>query len=133
MTIRNKLDPTEAARISRDLQDTLDFFAEVIDDPTLADHIPSGSMLDFRVIRVRDERVRLTAFRPSRSAAPWSARVTSPKPLSEDLADTPSTRAPEVWDVFTTGVTADEAFDALEAALRTPAADHHPLPAHQRR
>jgi hypothetical protein len=133
MTIRHKLDPAEAARISRDLQDTLDFFAEVIDDPRLADHIPSGSMLDFRVIRMRDERVRLTAFRPSRSAAPWSARVTSRKPLSEDPAVTPPTRAPEVWNLVTTGATAHEAFDALEAALRTHAADHHPLPARQRR
>ncbi len=133
MTIRHELDPDEVALITRNLRDTLDFVAEVIDDPTRMDHLPTGSTLDFRVIWVRDERIRLTAYRPSGSDEPWSARVTFHEPLSERLAVTSPGRAPAMWDAVTTGETADEAFDALEAALRAEAADHLPLPARQRR
>ncbi len=133
MTTRHKLNPDEAARITRDLRDTLDFVAEVIDDPTRMDHLPTGSTLDFRVIWVRDERIRLTAYRPSGSDEPWSARVTFHEPVSERLGSTSPDLTPAMWDTVTTGETADEAFDALEAALRAPAADHRPLPAPQRR
>ena len=133
MTRPRKIDPAEAALISQHIRETLGFLEEIIDDPTRIDHLPTGSTLDFRVIWVRDERIRLTAYRPSGSDEPWSARVTFHEPLSERLAVTSPGRAPAMWDAVTTGETADEAFDALEAALRAEAADHLPLPARQRR
>lgn len=121
MTISNRIDRIEAELISQNIQDTLGFLEEIIDDPTRADLIPTGSTLDFRIIQVRDERLRLTAFRPSGSDAPWSARVTFHEPLLRDAATPSPTPAPAIWEAVTTGETAAEAFDALEAALATPA------------
>lgn len=137
MTNQNNIDAAEAARISRDIQDTGGFLEDLIDDPASVQQIPSGSTLVFRTIRVLDEHVRLTAFRPSGSGAEWSSRVTSRTALG-DGANGGHPRLPlqdpVLDEVAAHGKTANDALDALEAALHDRARlPSDPLQRHHRR
>jgi hypothetical protein len=144
MTNRNHVEPAEAVRITQDIQDTLGFLEDLIEDPAHVAEIPSGSTLAFREVRVQDERFRLTAFRPSGSNEAWTSRVTSHARLGgESTARTPvsppyETRSARpgfsppkdmsVWGIVMSGNTADAALDALTKALaRRALLVNHPL------
>lgn len=141
MTNRIQVEPVEAARITQDIQDTLGFLEDLIDDPAHVVEIPSGSTLAFRDVRVQDERFRLTAFRPSGSNEAWSSRVTSHVRLGGEPTAGTSTRPgfsppPDmsVWGIVMSGNTADAALDALTKVLaRRDFLVDHPLQGrHQR-
>lgn len=117
MTKQHIIDAAEAALISRNIRDTGVFLEELLADPSSVEQIPSGSTPVFRVIQVLDERFRLTAYRPSRSDDEWPSRVTSRTSLAGGANGAPR-QEPEVANVVGHGKTADDALDALEAAVR---------------
>lgn len=117
MTKQHRIDPVEVARISRDIQDTLGFIEDVIDDPSSVHQVPSGSTLVFRTIQVLDDSFRLIAFRPSGSDDEWLSRVTSRISPGYGANGVPHQES-GVSDVVMRGRTANDALDALEAALQ---------------
>lgn len=133
------IEPTEAARITREINETFGFLEDLIDNPFPLRNIPTGSTLQFRTVRIGPYRFRLTAYRPSGSDSEWLCRVTKrARVASERGKDRPRhpsdrrngvrqhrtaptaqrTLRPLSGELEVGGATADRALDVLERELR---------------
>jgi hypothetical protein len=123
-----EIDDEQAKVIDRNLALGSAFLLDVLHRPEIVGEIPSGSTLAYRAVALPllEMSVRLTAFRPRRSRR-WGVRVTGMGEPGEFVSDRQTARwfysiAPLVERA--TWASADEAFVAVERALRNASEAH---------
>jgi hypothetical protein len=84
MSHLQRIDPAQAAIITKRLGQAFDFVRDMLADPASLDEIPTGAELVFRDVQVGDVQFHLTAYVSPPGSNRWIARVTGPAPYAEE-------------------------------------------------